>query len=218
MAEDKKLEDIEAKFAEAQKSIEALAAKNKELLDEKRQTKSGAERQLLEAQDRISELEGQIHKVQGDAKKSADKYAAEIKAAQDIAAGKSATLSKLIKDEGLAKELLSVGVKNPAHNKAAAAMLRDLVMVDEENGVAYVPGKDPKTGAEVRKALAEFTKEWAASDEGKSFVTAPASSGGGAVGGHGTGSVPRTLTMAEHQALQPKDQAAFFNNGGTLIE
>ena len=56
MAEEKKLEDLELKLAEAQKSIEALSSKNRELLDEKRATKSGAERQLLEAQDRIAEL------------------------------------------------------------------------------------------------------------------------------------------------------------------
>jgi hypothetical protein len=37
------------------------------------------------------------------------------------------------------------------------------------------------------KALSDFVKEWAAGDEGKHFVQAPANSGGGATGGNGGG-------------------------------
>lgn len=182
MAEERKLEELEAKLAELQKSNELLTANNKKLLDEKLQTKSGAERQLLEAQDRIAELEGQLSKAQADAKKVADKAAQDIKAAQDLASSKSATLSRLIKDEGLTKELLAAGVKNPTHNKAAAAMLRELVQVDEESGQAFVVSKDDK-GVEVKKTLTEFVKAWAQGDEGKAFVTMPGSSGSGSTGG-----------------------------------
>ena len=188
MAEDtKKLEELEAKLAEAQKSIEALTGKNRELLEEKRSTKSGAERQLLEAQDKIAELETQISKMGADHKKALDKATAEAKAAQDLAASKSQSLGKLIKDEGLTRELLAAGVKNPVHLKAASAMLRELVQVDEEKGEAFVLAKDAKTGAETRKALADFAKEWAQSDEGKAFISIPGSSGSGSGGGQAGG-------------------------------
>lgn len=201
MTEEKKLEELEAKLAEAQKSIEALTAKNRELLDEKRQTKSGAERQLLEAQDRIAELEGQLSKAQADVKKVADKAAQDVKAAQDLAASKSATLSKLIKDEGLTKELLAVGVKNPVHLKAAQAMLRELVSVDEEKGEAFVTTKDDK-GAEVRKTLGEFVKAWGQGDEGKAFITIPGSSGSGSFGGSHSGGAVDFSKMTPTQVME----------------
>ena len=201
MAEEKKLEDLEAKLADAQKSIDALAAKNRELLDEKRQTKSGAERQLLEAQDKISELEGQLGKAQSDAKKVADKAAAEIKAAQDIATSKGSLLAKLIKDEGLARELLAVGVKNPAHLKAAQAMLREQVQVDEEKGEAYVLTKDDK-GTEVRKTIGDFVKAWGQGDEGKAFVTVPGSSGSGSSGGSMGGGATDFAKMSPTQVME----------------
>ena len=211
LAEEEKLKELEAKLADAQKSIEALSAKNKELLDEKRQTKSGAERQLMEAQDRISELEGQLTKAQTDAKKAADKFATDLKTAQDVAASKSATLSKLIKDEGLARELLSAGVKNPAHLKAAQAMLREQVAVDEEKGEAYVMLKDDK-GVETRKSLGEFVKMWGASDEGKAFVMIPGSSGsgtsGGSVGAGGSDFSKMTPTQVMEYAKQGAAQLA----------
>jgi len=219
MADEKKLEDLELKLAEAQKSIDALVAKNKELLDEKRATKSGAERQLLEAQDRIAELETQVAKVTADSKKAEEKSAAAIKAAQDAALAKSAKLGQLIRDEGLQRELLAVGIKNPVHLKAAMAMLREQVQVDEEKGEAFVAAKDAKTGAETRKALAEFVKEWGVGDEGKAFVTVPGSSGGGSAGpGSGAGSSGKTMGRAAFEALDPTARVEFSKAGGTLTE
>lgn len=219
MAEEKKLEDLELKLAEAQKSIEALSSKNRELLDEKRATKSGAERQLLEAQDRIADLEAQVAKATADAKKAADKHATELKAAQDAALAKSAKLGQLIRDEGLQREALAVGIKNPVHLKAVMAMLREQVQVDEEKGEAFVTAKDAKTGADTRKGLAEFVREWAQSDEGKAFVTVPGSSGGGSAGpGSGAGSAGKTMSRASFEALDPTARVEFSKAGGTLTE
>ena len=219
MAEEKKLEDLELKLAEAQKSIDALVAKNKELLDEKRATKSGAERQLLEAQDRIADLEAQVAKATADAKKAADKYATDLKAAQDATLAKSAKLGQLIRDEGIQREALAVGIKNPVHLKAVMAMLREQVQVDEEKGEAFVTAKDAKTGAETRKSLPDFMKEWAQSDEGKAFVTVPGSSGGGSAGpgngGQGTG---RVIPKAEFDSKTPAERAAFMAEGGRFTE
>lgn len=217
--ENKEIDALKRQLAEATESIEALKVKNKELLEEKRATKSGAERQLLEAQDRIAELEAQAAKTVAEHKKVMDKATADLKAAQDAAAAKSASLSRLIKDEGLAKELLAAGVKNPAHLKAAQAMLRELVQVDEAKGEAFVVAKDPKTGAETRQALGEYvSKTWAVSDEGRAFVSVPASSGGGS-SGPGSG-VPgaKTMARAAFDALDNDARVKFSREGGTLTD
>lgn len=137
-------------------------------------------------EDKIAELTENLDKTQRDSKKALDKAATDLKTAQDTATVKSQTLSKLIKDEALQRELLAAGVKNPAHLKAAQAMLREHVQVDEEKAEAFVLGKDAKTGAETRKGIADFAKEWAQSDEGKAFVTHAPSSGSGAGPGGGT--------------------------------
>jgi len=217
MAEDKDLEALKAKLEEAQKSIDALSAKNKELLEEKRSTKSGAERQLLEAQDRITELESNLAKVQADAKKAIDKASGDAKAAQELAAAKSQSLARLIKDEGLQRELLAAGVKNPAHLKAAQAMLRELVEVDDEKAEAFVKTKDAK-GVETRKSLADFAKEWAGTDEGKAFVAVPASSGSGASGGGSHIPAGKVMPRSEFTALAPEAQAKFAVEGGKLTD
>lgn len=199
--ENKELDDLKAEMAELKKSNEALVAKNRELLDEKRSTKTGAERQLAEAQDKIADYEAQIAKMGADHKKALDKATADLKAAQDLAGAKSQALSRLIKDEGLTKELLAAGVKNPAHLKAAQAMLRELVQVDEEKGEAFVLVKDAK-GAETRKTIAEFAKEWAQSDEGKAFVSVAPSSGGGAQGGSSSGPGTDISKMTPTQVME----------------
>jgi DNA repair exonuclease SbcCD ATPase subunit len=207
------LADLKSTLESAEASITALTAKNKELLEEKRATKSGAERVLLEAQERIAELEGQVAKMTADHRRELEKAAADTKAAQDLAQTRAGTLGRLIRDEGLQRELLASGVKNAAHLKAAIALLREQVSVDEEKAEAFVLVKDAK-GVETRKSLADFTKEWASGDEGKAFVTAPASSGGGSAG-PGPGSPGgRVITMAEFNAMSARDQAKFINTGG----
>lgn len=199
-------QEMEAKLAEAQKAIEALSAKNRELLEEKRSTKSGAERQLMEAQDRIAALEADLSKAQGEAKKSGDKLAADLKAAQDLAASRLASLQSKVREDGLRQSLLESGVKNPAHLKAAIAMLKDSVQVDEEKLEAFVVAKGAN-GAETRKALAEFAKEWAAGDEGKAFVTVAGSSGGGSSGPGSINGAP------DFSKMNPADAMAYAARG-----
>ena len=218
-----KAEDIDAAVVAAERAmaeeVSGLKRKNTELLEAQRATKSGAERQLLEAQDRIAELETQVAKATADSKKAADKYATDIKAAQDAALAKSAKLGQLIRDEGVQREALAVGIKNPVHLKAVMAMLREQVQVDEEKGEAFVLAKDAKTGAETRKSLPDFMKEWAQSDEGKAFVTVPGSSGGGSAGpGSGAGSAGKTMSRASFEALDPAGKMEFSKAGGTLTE
>jgi len=102
-----------------------------------------------------------------------------IKKAYDT---ESKVAHNLLVDNGLSQALLEVGVKKASYLKAAKAMLAGQVILtaDGENRIAKVGDK----------VLAEFVKDWAASDEGKAFVDAPGNSGGGAHGGAGgTGGV-----------------------------
>lgn len=86
---------------------------------------------------------------------------------------------RLLVDNGLSAALLEAGVKNPAHLKGAAALIRAShkveVVAEGTERVATVGGKK----------LGEFVKEWAAGDEGKAFATAPHNSGGAAPGSGG---------------------------------
>jgi len=88
------------------------------------------------------------------------------------------TVYELLVDNGLSAALLAVGVKNPAYQKAAKALLSKETFTFEGEGAARVA----KVGD---KSLAEFVKTWATGDEGKAFVDAPGNKGGGAPGGDG---------------------------------
>ena len=95
----------------------------------------------------------------------------------DEANGKIASVTR---DTALKTALTEAGISNPVFVKAATAMLRDQIKMDGENPVVE--------GAMGPKPLADFVKGWAASDEGKAFVSPPA--GGGAKGAEQGGQKP----------------------------
>lgn len=170
-------------------------------------------------EDKIAELSAELEKTQRESQKALKKASDDLKVAQDTAGAKSQTLSRLVRDQALQSELLAVGIKNPVHLKAAQAMLRELVQVDEEKAEAYVLSKDAKTGAEMRKSISEFAKEWAAGDEGKAFVTVPPSSGGGSSNpGRGAAPGASSMSRAEFEALPPEQQMEASKNGVSLTD
>ena len=101
-----------------------------------------------------------------------------IKKAHEI---ESAFTQKLLVDNGLVGELTKANITNPVLLKAAKEMLKSQValVIDGDNRKAMVGDKE----------LSVFVTEWAASDEGKHFVTAQANSGGGAPLGQGKSGV-----------------------------
>jgi len=88
------------------------------------------------------------------------------------------TVYELLVDNGLSAALLDAGVKKPAYQKAAKALLASQKFDFEGEGADRVAKVGDKT-------LAEFVKTWAAGDEGKAFVDAPVNLGAGALGGEG---------------------------------
>jgi hypothetical protein len=202
--------DLQAKIdAAVAAATEGLQAKNRELLGEVKKLKKGvdidpAEMERLES--RIEALEGensQLAKQVKDLSKTAE-------VATKALETESKFTQKLLVENGLATELTKAGVTNPAHLKAAQAMLKD--------GVQIVVDGEVRAAKIGDKALSEFIKDWAAGDEGKHFVQAPANYGGGASGGSGTGAQVRVMPRSQFEALPPQQRADFAKAGGKLTD
>jgi hypothetical protein len=191
---------------EAQEAIQAavdaavanMAAKNKELLGELKKAKKGQE---IDPQT-VADLEAQVEKLQGDLT-TASKTAKEASKAHEAAVKKleseTGFTQKLLIDNGLLETLGKNGVTNPVHQKAAVAMLR--------SGVSIIADGESRIAKVGDKALADYVKEWASSEEGKHFVAAPANTGGGATGGSSS-TGKKTITRNQFAEMAPAEQAA----------
>lgn len=196
------LNSPEVKAAIAAAVEEATAGqqqKNTQLLAELKAARKGqaidpAEVEKLEA--KIDSLTGELTTAQKAVKEATKAAEANAKALQ----AETGFTQKLLIDNGLVGELTKHGVTNAAHLKAAQAMLRQGVQIvaDGETRVAKVGDK----------ALSDYVKEWAASDEGKHFVAAPNNSGGGANGGGGSGGKVDTSKMTATQKMEAGRKAA----------
>jgi len=149
-----------------------LKTKNTELLGEvKKLRKAGGEVDpavLEKAEKRIEELDGLLL----TANKELKTTKAELGKAAKALEGESGFTQKLLIDNGLSDALVKAGVSNATRLKASIAMLRGQVKVVAEGDVRKAVVGDKDLGA--------FVTEWAASEEGKEFVTAAPNSGGGA--------------------------------------
>lgn len=161
---------------------EGLKAKNTELLAKLNKAKSGQQidpAELQAAEEARDQFKAQLAEATKSAKKAADAADAATKRAEAAEASRT----KLIADSALAEALAKAGVTGPAYQKAAKALLGPQVQVIAE-GDSHIA----KLGD---KALSDAITEWAGSDEGKHFVTAPDTSGSGSQGGRGTPTEPR---------------------------
>jgi uncharacterized UPF0146 family protein len=149
-----------------------LKTKNTELLGEvKKLRKAGGDVDpavLDKAEKRIEELDGLLLAANKELKTTKGELGKVTKALE----GESGFTQKLLIDNGLADALVKAGVSNATRLKASIAMLRGQVKVVAEGDVRKAMVGD--------KELSAFITEWAASAEGKEFVTAQANTGGGA--------------------------------------
>lgn len=177
-------EDIDLTSAEVQAAIAAavteavdgLKAKNAELLGKLKKAQQGStiEPADLEAAERErDEWKGKAQAAEKAAKQAAKAAEDATKRAADIDAAYGNTL----RDQQLTEALTKAGVTNAVHLKAAKALLASGVQVVDENGTRVV-----KAG---EVALDKHITDWASSDEGKHFVAAPDTTGGGAQGARG---------------------------------
>lgn len=209
---DKAVKDaIAAAVAEAvEEATSGLKTKNQELLGKLKKAQQGS---TIDPAD-FEALERERDQLKADltaANKATTKAATELKAATERAEQAEGYTSKLLVDNGLNEALVKAGVTNPVHQKAAKAMLASQVQI-----VADGDNKVPKVGD---KPLADFVKTWADGDEGKHFVTAPNSNGGGAGNGNrGNNQNAPSVTRQAFEGMDATARAAHIASKGVVTD
>jgi hypothetical protein len=167
----------EERIAELEEAMEAMNAKNAELLREVKIARAKAKGVEIDPNDFMAlqteneTLKSQLDKVAKDNAKTIEQLQANL-------TEKDGALQSYLIDNGLNDAMLKAGIK-PEFMAAAKAMLKSQTKLMADNGQYSALMGD--------KPLTEAIAEWAAGDEGKHFVSAPANSGGGATGGNGNG-------------------------------
>ena len=151
--------------------VQGLKAKNAELLakvadgkatagelEEARKLLKEAEDKKLSDEQNWTELEGRLRNEMNEAKAALE--------------SKNEALTGSIIERDLMAALVAEKVA-PVYIEAAKALMKSMVSL--EDGKAVADGKP----------LNEFIKEWAQTDTGKAFVSAPDNRGGGAPGNNG---------------------------------
>ena len=200
------------------KELEALRAKNRELLDEKKATKSGAERQLADAMDKIDELTAALDSSKRETDKAVKKLSAERDEALTLAQSEQKATAKLLIENGLTEELVKAGV--PKERLKAARLLIEsegILNIETEGDMRKAVAKIMKDGKESKMSIAEFvSKEWIGRDEAKALIP----DGNSGAGASGSSFVPgaKQMKLEAFAALKSTDQAAYMKEGGQLIE
>lgn len=135
---------------------------------------------------RLKELEAKQDKGKSSKKDDAelqrlqDKYEARLEEANSKVEKYQSTLYNRLKEQDLEKHLRRSNVAEQ-FLPAVKAMLKDQVkIIEEDDDIKAVAGV-------AEKDLGTFVEEWAKSDEGKAYVSAPDTSGGGSRKGSGGG-------------------------------
>ena len=182
MAFDAECKETQAALAKAVKdaveeAVDGLKTKNSELLTKLKKAQKNSEIDPAEhaaLQDELEQSQSDLAAAQKDLKK----VSAEAEKHKASSETTSKTVYDLLVNNGLNEALLANGVKNPAYQKAAKALLSKNEFTFEGEGADRVAKVGDKT-------LSDFVKEWSGGDEGKAFVDAPGNGGGGAGGGAG---------------------------------
>lgn len=199
--------EVQAAIAAAvTEAVDGLKAKNAELLGKLKKAQQGStiEPADLEAAERErDEWKGKAQAAEKAAKQAAKAAEDATKRAADIDTAYGNTL----RDQQLTEALTKAGVTNAVHLKAAKALLASGVQVVDENGTRVV-----KAG---EVALDKHITDWASSDEGKHFVAAPDTTGGGAQGARGAGN-PSQGDMGGDKAARLARSAALLKENAHL--
>jgi type I site-specific restriction-modification system R (restriction) subunit len=209
------MSEVDLSSPEVKKAIEAavnaavapLVEKRDELLNEVKTLRKGT---AIKPEDLEKvEAERDEYKAKLDAaNKDVKKLTTERDTAVTNLAKESELSANAHKERELTESLAALNVSNPIALKAAKALLSSQTQVVIEGDKRVTKVGD--------KLLADHLKEWAATDEGKHFITAPANGGGGANGGSGNGGGSKTMTRAEFDQKTPAERMAFSKDGGTV--
>ena len=203
---DEGLDALKDQLASMNKELDALRSKNKELLDEKRATKTGAERQLADATERVEELTAQLAKVQADSEKKIKTIQTEYEGLSKALESEKGANVKLLVENGLTEALTKAGVLKELL-PAARALLREkgIIAVEADGDLRKAVATLKVDGKETKVSIEDYvSKHFAATDEGKAFVSASHNSGAGAGGASGVPGNAKT-ELAEKYDKAVKD-------------
>lgn len=201
--------DVDAAIAEAKKGLEAkrdeLLTEVKNLKAELRKTQDINPADLQAAEERAEKAEAALKEAQGQVKALTTERDKAVKALES----ETGFTQKLLIQDGLKSALLANGVKDEDFIDALSTKFAGAASVVVEGDVRKAMIGD--------KAVGDYVKEWAASDAGKKFVSAPDNNGGGAPGGKG-GATGKTMARAQFDALDHSQRAAFTKDGGKVVD
>jgi seryl-tRNA synthetase len=189
-------------------ATKGLVKKRDELLAEVKKARKNSEIDPDEF-NRIREENDSLSEKINELTKSAKQYNAELEKFKKAAADESAYSSKLLVETNLNDAINSIGIK-PEFNRAVKALFSNQAQV-----IAGQDGRSVKIGD---KSVSDFLKEWADSDEGKSFRAAPLNQGGGSTGGTGGTGGKKTITKSDFRSLDPQQKVDFAKSGGEIID
>jgi chromosome segregation ATPase len=188
------------KLAELEAAVEALTKKNRELLGELKVSKAKAKGAEIDPED-YANLQSQVEDLQSKLGKVTDESAKTIDKLNKTLEHKDSALQGYLIDNGLSEAMIKAGVR-PEVMPAVKALLKSQATIKEDGGQYLALMGD--------KPLFEAVSEWAAGDEGKHFVAAPANSGGGAPGSSAGASGP----TVKRSSMSAADKAAFITEHG----
>lgn len=204
---------IEKATGPLKESIEALETKRDELIGDVRKAKQAA-RQASEikpedyaaAEDRAEKAEAKLAELDKSVKTLTGERDKAVKALET----EQGYTSKLLIQDGLKSALIANGVKDETFIEALSAQFSSgaTIKTDGDNRVAMFGDK----------ALGDYIKEWAGTDQGKKFVEAPINGGSGAGGGGNGGASGKTITRTAFDALDQSARAAFAKDGGKVVD
>ena len=171
----------EDRIAELESAVEALSAKNRELLGELKAAKAKAKGAEIDPDDHVR-LQNELEEVKAALDKTGKTSKSEMDKLMKQLGERDAALQTVLIEQGLTDALAKNRVK-PELMDAAKALLKGKAQIQaaEGNYSALMEGKP----------LAEAVAEWVAGDAGKHFAAAPENTGGGAAGGGGNFVAPK---------------------------
>lgn len=163
---------IEEQLEDLKSQVEATNSKNKELLTELRIAKSKNKELDPDAYAKVLEENDTLKSELSKTKSELGLKAKDLEKLSGTLTEKENYLKNLTLENSLNDALSSLGLNQVQLNRLKKSFKADATITDD--GVA-IDGKPIK----------DFMTEWSNSDEGKSFIPAPANSGTGASGSNG---------------------------------
>lgn len=201
------LEEALAEITKLKESQEALAAKNRELLTEVKTFKAKAKGAEIDPGE-FEQLKSELEETRNLLAKTEKASKAELEKLQGSLKNKDQALKTYLLDGGLSDALAKVGVK-PEYMDATKALLRQQAAIKEDGeNYSAVMGDKP---------ILDAVKEWASSDTGKHFVTAPANNGGGSQGG-ANGNSAKVIKRSEWDNMDHVERATKAKDGYKVVD